>query len=139
YADLRTGGFGTLPTVDFKKGDFSKLFDPSFTGNPLSGTQVGTDALGRPIIFGQIYDPHSTRTVNGKAIRDPFPGNIIPPSAWDPVATNVIQKAGIQDPTYNTMIRNIPTVGTCCPFFDLHIIGVKIDHNIGDKEHISGF
>ncbi len=139
YADLRTGGFGTLPTVDFKKGDFSKLFDPGFTNNSLSGTQVGTDALGRPIIFGQIYDPLSTRTVNGSTVRDPFPGNIIPESRWDPVATNVIQKAGIQDPTLNTMIRNIPTIGTCCPFFDLHIIGVKIDHNIGDKQHISGF
>jgi hypothetical protein len=30
-------------------------------------------------------------------------------------------------------------LGTCCPFFDLHIIGAKIDQNIGDKHHISGF
>ncbi|HKW98227.1 MAG TPA: carboxypeptidase regulatory-like domain-containing protein [Bryobacteraceae bacterium] len=139
YADLRFGGFGTLPTTDFKSGDFSRLFDPNFTGNPQSGTQVGTDVLGRPIIFGQIYDPHSTRTVNGTAVRDPFPGNIIPQSDFDPVALNVINKAGIRDPTYNTMLRNIQTLGTCCPFFDLHIVGVKIDHNIGDKEHISGF
>src|SRR6266700_6924324 len=41
--DLRFSGFTTLPTDDFKKGDFSRLFDPSFTGNPLSGTQLGTD------------------------------------------------------------------------------------------------
>src|SRR5215831_5435073 len=41
--------FSRLPTVDFKRGDFSRLFDPNFTGNSQSGTQVGTDALGRPV------------------------------------------------------------------------------------------
>src|SRR5437867_4257006 len=58
---LAPNNFATLPTVDFKKGDFSRLLDPSFTGNSLSGTQVGSDALGRPVIFGQLYDPLSTR------------------------------------------------------------------------------
>lgn len=139
YDDFSLNGFATLPTVDFKKGDFSKLFDPNYTGNAKSGTQVGTDALGRPVIFGQIYDPKSTRTVNGQTVRDPFPGNIIPQSRWDPVATSVIQKAGIQDPVYSSMLRNIENIGTCCPFFDLHLFGLKIDHNIGDKEHISGY
>jgi hypothetical protein len=139
YDNFVLNGFATLPTVDFKKGDFSRLFDPSFTGNAKSGTRVGTDVLGRPIIFGAIYDPHSTRLVNGTSVRDPFPGNIVPQSEFDPVALNVIQKAGIQDPQYGSMLRNIQNVGTCCPFFDLHIVGVKIDHNIGDKEHISGF
>jgi carboxypeptidase family protein len=139
YDDFVQNGFTTLPTVDFKKGDFSKLLDPSFTGNPLSGTSVGTDALGRPIIFGTIYDPKSTRLVNGTPVRDPFPGNIIQPSQFDPVASNVLTKAGIEDPAFGTMLRNIPNVGTCCPFFDLHIFGVKMDHNIGDKEHISFF
>ena len=55
-------GLGTVPTVEFKKGDFSKLLDPGYTGDPRSGTQIGTDALGRPIVFGQIYDPASTQT-----------------------------------------------------------------------------
>src|SRR5437867_3519369 len=62
--DLRFGGFATLPTKNFKNGDFSRLLDPNFTNNPLSGSQVSTcgatgdlpcfDALGRPVIFGQI-------------------------------------------------------------------------------------
>src|SRR6185436_738355 len=37
-------GLGTVPSLDFKKGDFSKLLDPSYTGDSRSGTQVGTDA-----------------------------------------------------------------------------------------------
>ena len=71
-------GLGTVPTSEFKKGDFSKLLDPAYTGDPRSGTQVGTDALGRPIVFGQIYDPSTTRRVGDAIVRDPFPGNIIP-------------------------------------------------------------
>jgi hypothetical protein len=33
-----------------------------------------------------IYDPASTRTVDGKTVRDMFPGNIIPSNRIDPVA-----------------------------------------------------
>ncbi len=38
--------FRTLPTREFQNGDFSRLFDPAYTGDPRSGTVVGTDALG---------------------------------------------------------------------------------------------
>ena len=64
-------GFGNTTPIDaFKQGDFSAL---------LTGAQVGTDALGRPILGGQIFDPTTTRNApNGVTVRDPFPGNIIP-------------------------------------------------------------
>src|SRR4051794_35867441 len=68
-------GLGTVPTAEFKTGDFSKLLNPAYTGDPRSGTQVGTDALGRPIIFGQIYNPSTTRQVGSAIVRDPFVGN----------------------------------------------------------------
>ena len=35
-----------------------------------------------------IYDPSSTRQQNGTWVRDPFPGNQIPQSRFDPVFTN---------------------------------------------------
>ena len=60
-------------------------------------------------------------------------------SRIDPVASNIVNKIGIKDPLFDTMKNNIPNVGTCCPFFDLHTVGVKIDENIGDKHHISGY
>ena len=50
----------TLPTSDFKNGDFSSLLNPAFTGNSSSGTVIGNDAAGNPVTFGEIFDPHST-------------------------------------------------------------------------------
>lgn len=139
YNQMGFSGFTTLPTPAFKQGDFSGLLDPSYTGNPLSGTQVGTDALGRSILYGQIFDPHSTRTgPDGEPIRDPFPDNKIPQSAFDPVAVNIL-KIGITDPTSSKMLNNINKVSGCCPFFDLHSIGVKIDHNVSDRHHFSAY
>ena len=141
YSKMSISGMNTtLPTTDFKQGDFSRLFDPNFTDNPLSGTGIGPDALGRNVIFGQIYDPLSTtRGPDGNPIRDPFPGNIIPQSRWSNVANNVINKVGITNPDLDTMFRNKATIGTCCPFFHLYTIGIKGDHDISQKHRLSGF
>ncbi|MGE5648223.1 MAG: TonB-dependent receptor domain-containing protein [Acidobacteriota bacterium] len=136
--NLTFGNFSTLATTDFKKGDFSRLLDPNYTGNAMSGKQIGTDALGRPIIFGQIYDPRTTRTVDGQVVRDPFVGNIIPESAFDPVAKNILA-IGLVDPTRDTMLNNISRISTSSPFFDLHTFGIKADHNISDKHHFSAY
>ena len=85
YTRLRSGvlpGFGnTTPTDAFKAGDFSAL---------LTGNQIGTDALGRPILGGQIFNPATTRLVNGVPVRDPYPGNVIPGS--DPLRSQVAAK-----------------------------------------------
>ena len=85
YTRLRSGvlpGFGnTTPTDAFKTGDFSAL---------LTGSQIGTDALGRPILGGQIFNPATTRLVNGVPVRDPYPGNRIP--AGDPLRSPVAAK-----------------------------------------------
>jgi hypothetical protein len=85
YLKYRSGplpGFGNTTPIDaFKRGDFSAL---------LTGTQVGTDALGRPVLSGQIFNPASTRLVNGVPVRDPYIGNIIPAS--DPMRSQVAAK-----------------------------------------------
>ncbi len=87
--------FRTLPTREFQNGDFSRLFDPAYTGDARSGTVVGTDALGRPVRFGQIYDPRSTRVVDGRVTRDPFPNNQIPRAMWDAVARNTLEHGAV--------------------------------------------
>ena len=80
-------GFGnTTPTDAFKAGDFSAL---------LTGTQVGVDALGRPILSGQIFNPATTRLVNGVPVRDPYPGNMIP--AGDPLRSQVAARIDAAD------------------------------------------
>ena len=85
YLKYRSGplpGFGNTTPIDaFKRGDFSAL---------LTNTQVGTDATGRAILSGQIFNPASTRLVNGVPVRDPYPGNIIP--ANDPLRSSVASK-----------------------------------------------
>jgi len=86
----------TVPTPAFLQGDFS---------NPLflnTSTPTATDVLGRPIYAGEIFNPATTRTVNGVPVRDgygfdpttglPIPGqaNIIP--ANDPLRSQIAAK-----------------------------------------------
>jgi hypothetical protein len=67
--------------------------DAQKAGNFASqlGTQIGVDAMGRPVNAGQIFDPFSVRRLpDGTAIRDPFPGNIIPSSRINPISKSLI-------------------------------------------------
>ena len=135
--DYRSTSFSTLPTPAFKQGDFSQLLNPAFTGDVRSGTTIGTDALGRPIVFGAIYDPTSAREVNGQWVRDAFAGNRVPTARFDPVTRNILSLAPITDPSFNTMLRNIPALGACCPVFDEKMITAKGDHIFNGANRIA--
>jgi hypothetical protein len=78
--NLGYGGFFTIPTQAMTHGDFSGLL----------GKQIGQDALGRPILQNQIFNPATTRMVNGQQVRDPFPNNTIPASMFDPAAAKLM-------------------------------------------------
>jgi carboxypeptidase family protein len=85
YEGLRLNGgltYGAnVPTSDELGGNFS---------SELTTTQIGTDALCRPIYQGAIYNPYTSRTVTATcatanntvgesvSIRDPYSGNMIP-------------------------------------------------------------
>ena len=136
---MNFSGFATLAPMDYRTGDFSQMLDPTWSGQSQAGTMIGTDAQGRPVEFGAIYDPSTTRVgPNGSVIRDPFPGNIIPTSRINPVAAAILN-VGLVDPTSPSMLRNIQTLSTGQPFFDEHIIGIKVDQIITDKHRISFF
>ncbi len=137
--DFTPGGFITLPTVDFKRGDFSRLLNPAGTGDSRSGSVVGTDALGRPVPFGQIYDPSTTRTVNGATVRDPFPGNIVPQGRWNPVSRNILNLAPITDPLNNNLLNNMISLGACCPVFDEKMYSGKFNHVISDRHRMNAY
>lgn len=137
--DYNSIAFITLPTTDMKRGDFSRLLDPAYTGNAASGSVVGTDALGRPVRFGQIYDPRSTRTVNGQVVRDPFPNNIIPQSSFSTVARNIVTNVGIDDPVLGTLFNNMPSLSACCPVFDEHMFSTKVDHNLTTSHRLAAY
>jgi hypothetical protein len=97
YLDRKviSGQFITVPTVAMRTGDFSSI---------LTGRNLGTDPLGRPILENAIYDPNTARSVNGQTVEDVFPGNIIPKSAIDPVAAKV--QALIPLPTNSNLVNN---------------------------------
>jgi Carboxypeptidase regulatory-like domain len=154
--DFVSTSFSSLPTKAFKQGDFSKLLDPNFTGNPCSGQPVRKedpvtksvcnpaqpivlDALGRQVIFGTIFDPRTVRSVNGQVVRDPFDRNMIPQSMWSSVSSNILGKVGITDPIIDRMLNNIPAISSCCPVFDERIYGIKVDHHFNENHKISGY
>ncbi|HET8548276.1 MAG TPA: carboxypeptidase regulatory-like domain-containing protein [Bryobacteraceae bacterium] len=141
YSQFQISGFNTtLPTQDFKQGNFSRLLDPAFTGNARSGTVAGQDPLGRNIIFGQLYDPTTTRNApDGRPVRDPFVGNIIPKNRWSNVSKNIVDTVGIINPDLDKMVRNTAEIGTCCPFFRLYTIAVKGDYHINQANQLSGY
>ena len=129
--------FRTLPTREFQNGDFSRLFDPAYTGDARSGTVIGTDALGRPVRFGQIYDPRTTRVVDGRVVRDPFPNNQIPRALWDAVARNTLEQDLWDIPPLERLFNNQPTIATCCPVFDQNTYAIKYDQVISNAHRMS--
>ncbi len=109
----------TVPTPAERTGDFSGI---------LTGVQLGTDVLGRPIMQNAIYDPATARTVNGSVVTDPFPNNIIPQSRINSVAAKV---TALIPAGSNQLINNFaplfvyPAVQT--------IPALKVDQSITNK------
>ena len=137
-ADQRTGGFDNLASAAFKRGDFSQLFNPAFTQDSRSGTVVGQDALGRDVRFGQIYDPSTSRQLaNGNWIRDPYPNNVIPQSAFSRVTQNVLEFQQ-PDPRLSQLLQNNPRISACCPVLNIDNLSIKIDHVFSESHKISG-
>ncbi len=72
YKESYAGGGSpsvTAPLDEFWSGDLSRL---------LSSNSIGVDAMGRNVAAGAVYDPATTRVVDGRMVRDPFAGNRIP-------------------------------------------------------------
>ena len=118
-------GFGNTTPIDaFKRGDFSPL---------LTGRNVGTDALGRPLLEGQIFDPNSNQVINGAQTRTAFPGNRIPMSQFSNVANKIVplmvgpDRAGI-----NFNVAGNP-LGDQTWIADFRTIMFRLDHQWSDK------
>lgn len=135
--NFTSSGFRSVPTQEFLNGDFSRLLDPGYTGDPRSGRVLGVDALGRPVVYGQIYDPHSTRTVGGRTVRDPFLGNRIPKELWDRVARTTLEQSLWDGPALDRLLNNMPTLDTCCPMFNQKTAAFKFDQVIGPAHKMS--
>ena len=116
------GARATVPTHAYRNGDFSAA---------LTGRVLGTDPLGRPIMENAIYDPRTTRVVNGQVVRDPFPNNVIPSELFDPVALQIqslIPRARQRRPPEQLRRRTSATTAT------RPSRRIKIDHNLGSSD-----
>ena len=115
----------TVPTAQMKNGDFSQLL----------GAQAGVDALGRPVLRNQVYDPANSRIApNGKLVREPFLGNMIPTNRFDPAAKSIL--ALYPDPNLPGLSQNFRTlipVKTDNNKFD-----VRIDWRAGNRDMVFG-
>lgn len=126
YTNAGSGsGLGTVADNQIRNGDFSQY---------LTGQQVGTDACGRAIFGGQIFNPGTTRDAStcggptGVSVRDPFPGNKIPASALSHVAQNITSY--LPAPTNSGLFNNY-LLGPSQAFLNARTILTRIDHNYG--------
>jgi len=123
---------GTVPIPAFRTGDFSALLGP----------QIGTDALGRPILRGQIYDPFSTRSVGGGFIRDPVPGNNLATYISPFTGASLINSIGQKlinfypTPLNSALTNNWSAIGLLADYSDEY--SGRVDHNFSDKTRFRG-
>jgi hypothetical protein len=123
---------GIVPIPGFRTGDFSSLL----------GAQAGTDALCRPILAGQLYDPFTTRQVTATCganvgstvwIRDPITGNNLANST---TGINPIGQALINyyPAALNSTTGQWAATGVSPSPSDE--ISARIDHNFNDKTRL---
>jgi len=110
----------TVPTLQQRQGDFSRTFN-------RNGELVG------------IFDPLTTRPdpgAPGRFVRDPFPGNVIPPSRFDAVSANYVKLPLWAEPNVPgdplTAINNFST-NAGYPI-DQDQFTVRFDHNLTSKQ-----
>ena len=109
----------TVPTDLQKNGDFSQ------TRN-ADGSAV------------QLFDPFTTRQVNGVFVRDVLPNAQIPLSRIDPVAAKSMAYYPAANRTGNAITAANNFVGTAGLPTDSDAYTIRVDHNINDYQRLFG-
>ncbi len=126
---LTAGGTATssVPTVAERNGDFSDRLINGPTGqiNPCDGTAI---------LNGQIFDPATTRTVNGIRCRSAFAGNIIPTSRFSTVGRNIA--SFYPTPNINALTNNF-SISSAFPLYNT-TYSIRVDHSIGTSDKLFG-
>ena len=134
--NINTSNNTTVPIPAYRTGDFTNLITAE---NKLITTASGPalDPLGRTMASGTVFDP-ATQLIaaNGRAYRDPFPGNMIPTARFDPIAVKVL--ALVPQPLGTNASRGQAGdnyQGTYDSSRTSAIPSIKMDHNFGSKLH----
>ncbi|MBV9745216.1 MAG: TonB-dependent receptor, partial [Acidobacteriia bacterium] len=119
--------YGIVPTALQRQGNFAAATQ----GQPCNGP----DPAGQMVCLNEIFDPNTTRTVNGAQVRDPFPNNTVPMNRFDPTAViiqNMIPTANTFGPGGTPTLFNY-TAPAYSNFRHTEIPSLKVDHNLSAK------
>ena len=134
---------GTARTFFFSTFEGRRESNPidQLTSVPTVGQLGGDFSQTRVLVNGayqliQIYDPATSRVVNGVRSRDPFPGNLIPASRLNPIALAALKyfpapnrpgslQTGLLNFQYHDAKR-----------YSHDIISERIDQYLGDKQRL---
>lgn len=120
-----TTSTSTVPTADQRAGNFASLINKN--------NALGTNPCDGSTIFqGQIFDPSTTRTVNGQLCRTAFPNNQVPVSA---VAQNILNFIPLPTTANQNQLQNNFVFAASTPILDTTYT-VRIDHNISQSDKL---
>ncbi len=117
--------FRSVPTPEMWDGDFSNWVN-------ASGQRI------------TIYDPATTRTVNGVLVRDPFPGNRIPANRFSETAKQYIALArsvlvpnqGAAPGTFGYVNENFASTGKST-IETTNKYSLKVDHTLSNTNRVA--
>src|SRR5256885_13085383 len=121
----------TVPTDAMRGGDFSS---PAIYRTDLD--KIGTNPCdGTPVFQGEIFDPSTTKLVNGVPCRTQFPWNKIDPTFFSTVAKNLLPFW--PEPTNKTAQFNNFTLASTIPINNTATT-IRIDHSSSEGSKIFG-
>ncbi len=127
---LTSGGVATssVPTIAERGGNFADRLITGSNGqiNPCDGSTI---------LNGQIFDPATTRTVNGIRCRTAFTGNQIIPTRFSKVGQNLA--AFYPQPTDPTALVNNYSLASSSALFNTTYT-LRVDQNLGTKDKLFG-
>ena len=122
-----------VPTSAMSNGDFSALLGASIgQTNPCDGT---------PLLTGAIYDPTTTKLVNGVPCRTAFSGNKIPSTRLDPTAVIMAGQFGAPQGPLASALPGTGSgnwQGNGTGGGNTNQYNARIDHALSDSQRLFG-
>lgn len=120
----------SVPDAAYQAGNFSSILGGSILQD---GAPVINPCTGNPVLENQIFDPSTTRVINGQECRDPFPNNTIPQNRFSTVVEKILPLW--PTPTNSSPFNNF-VYSTSDPLLNT-VWSLKGDEQISIKNHLS--
>jgi hypothetical protein len=87
--------------------------------------------------FRPIYNPYTTRVVNGVLVRDPFPNNQIPQSLISPTMRQLLQAYMVRpNLSGSDVVNNFNYVDFREETYDSNAFQIRVDHHFSTKDNV---